>query len=442
MTRILTTRRLAAVGAATAVFAVAVGAFAYLTASGSGSGNGAVGTLGAPANVGATAAPGSHTVQITWDGVSAPDGGSVEYYVTRNDGATTSASCGSSPGSRLPAAPTSCDDTGVVDGTYTYEVVAVWRSWTSTSSSSNSVTVVTPPEVVSISIADASPTNASEVHWTVTFDGNVNYVDATDFILVGSGSTGGALITNVTGGSDTYTVTADTGGDGVLGLDLVDDDTIEDATGNKLGGTGTSGAGDGSFTGATYTIDKTAPTVTVNQKAGQADPTNALPILWTVTFSEPVTGFDASDLTRGGTTTGGTVAVTGSGASYEISLSGSPTNGTTSFTIAANTAQDLAGNNNTASTSTDNTVTSDTVAPPAPSVSSSSPQNNRVTLTFTDTEAGVTFECQFEATGWVACSSPFTFGPGSQYDGLHNYSVRAVDGAGNRSAATTVQQSA
>ena len=33
------------------------------------------------------------------------------------------------------------------------------------------------------------------------------------------------------------------------------------------------------------------PTVTINQAAGQADPTNASPINFTVVFSEPVTGF-------------------------------------------------------------------------------------------------------------------------------------------------------
>jgi hypothetical protein len=109
--------------------------------------------------------------------------------------------------------------------------------------------------------------------------------------------------------------------------------------------------------------DTTAPSVTVNQKVGQSDPASALPILYTVTFSESVTGFVAGDLTRGGTSTGGTVAVTGSGASYEISLSGAVTDGTVTFSLASNRAQDLAGNNNTASTSTDNTVTYDGTAP-------------------------------------------------------------------------------
>jgi hypothetical protein len=106
----------------------------------------------------------------------------------------------------------------------------------------------------------------------------------------------------------------------------------------------------------TVTYDTLAPSVTVEQKAGQADPASVLPIVWTVTFAESVTGFDGSDLMRGGTSTGGTVSVTGSGASYEISLSGTPTGGTISFAIASNRAQDLAGNGNTSSTSVDNTV--------------------------------------------------------------------------------------
>ena len=45
---------------------------------------------------------------------------------------------------------------------------------------------------------------------------------------------------------------------------------VTDAAGNKLGGTGTSGTGDGSFTGQTYAIDKTAPTVSVTQLNGAA----------------------------------------------------------------------------------------------------------------------------------------------------------------------------
>ena len=48
-------------------------------------------------------------------------------------------------------------------------------------------------------------------------------------------------------------------------------------------------------------IDTTAPTVTIEQAAAQTDPTSALPIEFDVTFSEPVTGFDETDVVLGGT---------------------------------------------------------------------------------------------------------------------------------------------
>ena len=71
-----------------------------------------------------------------------------------------------------------------------------------------------------------------------------------------------------------------------------------------------------------------------------------------------MTGFTARDVTIGGTAGGTkTVTVTGGGATYTVAVSGMTTDGTVIATIAAGVAQDAAGNANTASTSTDNTVT-------------------------------------------------------------------------------------
>src|SRR3989442_1202100 len=47
--------------------------------------------------------------------------------------------------------------------------------------------------------------------------------------------------------------------------------------------------------------DTTAPTVTINQAAGQADPTNASPINFIAVFSEPVSGFSGAGITVGRT---------------------------------------------------------------------------------------------------------------------------------------------
>src|SRR4029077_405027 len=51
---------------------------------------------------------------------------------------------------------------------------------------------------------------------------------------------------------------------------------------------------------ASVTYDTTQPSATIVKAATQADPTNASPTHFTVTFSEPVTGFGPSGLTLGG----------------------------------------------------------------------------------------------------------------------------------------------
>src|SRR4051794_30897750 len=44
------------------------------------------------------------------------------------------------------------------------------------------------------------------------------------------------------------------------------------------------------------------PTVTINKAVGQADPTDGPTVAFDVHFSQPVTGFDASDVTLNGGT--------------------------------------------------------------------------------------------------------------------------------------------
>ena len=107
-------------------------------------------------------------------------------------------------------------------------------------------------------------------------------------------------------------------------------------------------------------VDKvdTTPTVTINQATAQTDPTTATPVVFTVQFSEPVTGFSSSDVSFTGSTAGGTLAaaVTGSGDLYTVSVSGMTTSGTVVASIPASAAVDADNNPTGASTSTDNTV--------------------------------------------------------------------------------------
>lgn len=108
------------------------------------------------------------------------------------------------------------------------------------------------PVVQSIVRADADPTAAASVDYTVTFGTPVTGVDAADFALTSTGTIAGASITGVSGAGAVYTVTVNTGtGNGTLRLDVTDDNSIN-AGGSPLGG---AGVGDGNFTtGAFYTI--------------------------------------------------------------------------------------------------------------------------------------------------------------------------------------------
>jgi len=117
-------------------------------------------------------------------------------------------------------------------------------------------------------------------------------------------------------------------------------------------------------------IDTVVPTVTINQAAEQTDPTATSPINFTVTFSEPVTGFDLNDLDLTTSTATGTLTptITGSGPVYNVEVNGITGGGNVIASIKANGVIDTAGNNNTASTSTDNTITYNATFPTVTSI--------------------------------------------------------------------------
>ena len=108
--------------------------------------------------------------------------------------------------------------------------------------------------MVSINRANENPTDAASVNFTVKFSEPVTGVDASDFTFTASGITG-ASVTGVSGSHSTYTITVNTGtGDGSLRLDLTDNDSIIDSSGNPLGG---ARAGNGNFTtGQVYLIGR------------------------------------------------------------------------------------------------------------------------------------------------------------------------------------------
>jgi hypothetical protein len=180
-----------------------------------------------------------------------------------------------------------------------------------------------PPTVTTLQTlcgGGCSP-SASVIAFSVTFSKSVTGVSLDDFALNSTGNISGAVITNLSGSGNLYTVTVNTGiGDGTLRLDVLDNDSIQDVTLNPLGGIG---AGNGNFnTGSIYVLDKSLPAVTSILRA-DIDPTENVTVNFNVTFSESVSGVDGSDFTVStiGSISGASIsAVNGSGNLYVVTV--------------------------------------------------------------------------------------------------------------------------
>ena len=237
---------------------------------------------------------------------------------------------------------------GMTDGSYTIRARAT-DGTSNIDATPDSVTFSvdqTSPYVVSINRASTNPSGAASVNFTVTFSESVTGVNAADFALVGAGATGATLGT-ISGSGTTYTVPVNTGTDGTLGLNLTDDNSIADANGNVLVASG--GAADGSFTGQTYTIDKTAPTmVSINRSNPAGSTTAGTSVEYLVTFSESVESVVVGDfaLTTTGSTTATVSSVTGSGDTRTVTVSSISGSGTVGLDLADSngTIKDAGGN--------------------------------------------------------------------------------------------------
>jgi hypothetical protein len=138
-------------------------ASAVFSGNGSGSGTSTVGTLTAPAAP--TATPGAGTVALSWASVSPPVGvGGITYYVQRNGGNAG----GTCPTQASPSTVTSCTDSGLSAGTYTYTVTAVWRSWSATSGATPVTVASGPLDHFSLAAATTTPTAGAGDNLTIT----------------------------------------------------------------------------------------------------------------------------------------------------------------------------------------------------------------------------------------------------------------------------------
>ena len=209
-----------------------------------------------------------------------------------------------------------------------------------------------PTVTINQAAGQPDPTNASPINFTVVFSEPVADFASGDVSLSG---TAGATSATVTGSGTTYNVAVSGMTSSGTVVATIPAGAATDAVSNaSVASTSTDN---------TVTFDIAAPTVTINQAGGQEDPTNQSPINFTVVFSEAVTNFATGDVTIGGTAGATTATVTGSGTTYDVAVSGMTQPGTVMVSVAAGVANDLAGNPNAASTSSDNSVTFDNAQP-------------------------------------------------------------------------------
>ena len=203
-----------------------------------------------------------------------------------------------------------------------------------------------PLTLAELAAGQASPTNISPINFTVEFTDPVEGFTSGDVTI--QGTAGGTKTVTVTGGPKLYNVA-------VSGMTTSGEIRLNVASGVAFN---PAGEPNHSVIVAPLAVWQLGgPTVTVNQAAGQADPTGTSPINFTVMFASATLDFRDGDVTIGGTAGGTkTAAVSGSGTTYNVAVSGMTTAGTIIATIPASVATDYNNRPNLASTSADNTV--------------------------------------------------------------------------------------
>ena len=233
------------------------------------------------------------------------------------------------------------------------------------------------PDFGSVSIAGT---------WTLRI--NDNYAAADDgtlnsWMLTINHSSTASHVTTVSGSGDTYHVTVSAPADGTYNLDLVSSGHgIADTASNPLTNTTPTGA-DETYTVSTEILDSTNPTLeSIERYSPASQNTDSQTLVYSVTFSENVTGVTASDFALSPGSTGGTGAspvtgVSGSGDTYHVTVLAT-TDGTYNLDLvssghgitdsADNPLTDTAPTTGTDQTYTVSTVPADTTSPTISSI--------------------------------------------------------------------------
>ncbi len=187
-------------------------------------------------------AKGGTVTQITGENFSTVPGGTTIMF---GENSATNVACSSS---------TACSATSPAGSIGVVDVIVTANGQSSGTGTSNKFTYLdSPPEVLSITRVNSSPTTLGTVWFLVSFSEPVTGVDQTDFNLTNTGSITGTSVVLVNGSGTTRSVSVNTGtGSGTVRLDLVDNDSITDTASNSLSG---SEVANGNFsTGQVYSV--------------------------------------------------------------------------------------------------------------------------------------------------------------------------------------------
>ena len=201
----------------------------------------------------------------------------------------------------------------------------------------NRITVdtISPTVTVEQAINQPDPTASLPLNYTVTFSEPVVFETFGGFFFDGSGADMSKATIQVTGSGAIYNVAVNgvEANSRTVTLSLLSR-VAHDALGNQnLRSTSIDN---------TITLDNVGPSVTVSVPNTQRSLTARLPVNFTVTFSEPVSGFDRSRLSFVGSTANTrnlTTSVSGSGSVYNVSVANVvPKSGTIELSILAGAA--------------------------------------------------------------------------------------------------------
>ena len=310
---------------------------------------------------------------------------SQTFSASGGSGSYTYALSGSIP-SGLSFSGNTLSGTPTVSGSFTFRVTATDNSAAPGpySGFSNYTLTIAPP-AVTVAPVLTSPANNSTTSGTPTYAGTAP-AGSTISIYVAAGSGAAQLVgtTTATGGS----------------FGLVSPTALASGTYSAYATAQSSGATVSANSNTnTFTVDATAPVVVAsNRQSPAAAATNATILTFRVTFSESVTGVDASNFAL--TTTTGTVSSSGrtvgaiSGSVYDVTVSGVSGNGTVRLDLNASGTGiiDAVGNAIGGGYTSGQTYTIDQTAPTATiSTTASSPTSISpipFTVTFSETVTG------------------------------------------------------